>query len=202
MGSGTPPEKRTALNVSWIDSTFVVGIIVIALGRLALASYNAFFSLYLIEELDWHAIGAMSALSATVEIPMMLVAWKFMRKHSPMMAVAVSSLAIIARLAIYAVFPTRGGVVGGQLLHSLCYGLFQPASVAFVNLKTPPAERTTGMALLLGFGIGLPAFLGSVIGGAIVDVVGYRWMYALFSLFAIASVALYKANAAALDSVR
>ena len=108
-----------------------------------------------------------------------------------MVAIAISSVAIVLRLFIYALFPTPIGVVLGQLLHSLCYGLFQPAALLFINLKTPPSDRTTGMALYMGVGIGLPAFLGSALGGAVVELVGYRWLFASYTVFAIASIALF-----------
>lgn len=202
MGKGKTHSGKKPLNLSWVDVPFIVGLITIALGRLAMAPTGSFFSLYLVEELDWYAVGGMYALAAIAEIPMMLVAWRFMRRRSPMAAIAISSAAIVARLLIYALVPTKGGVVAAQLLHSLCYGLFQPASVAFVNLKTPPAERTTGMALLLGIGIGLPAFIGSALGGFVVEAVGYRWLFASFCVFAAASLALYAANRTALDAVR
>ncbi len=202
MGSGRARSGKRPINLSWVDAPFVIGLVTIALGRLAMAPTGSFFSLYLVEELDWYAVGGMYALAAIAEIPMMLVAWRFMRKRSPMAAIAISSAAIVVRLLIYALVPTKGGVVTAQLLHSLCYGLFQPASVAFVNMKTPPAERTTGMALLLGIGIGLPAFIGSAIGGFIVEAVGYRWLFASFCVFAAASLALYAANRKALDAVR
>lgn len=201
-GSGQRAPKNSAKNYSWIDSTFLIGLAVIALGRLSMASVNSFFSLYLIETLNWHAIGSMSAIGAAVEIPMMMVAWRYIRRRSPMEAIAIASVAIVARLLVYALIPTRLGVIGAQLLHSLCYGLFQPAALAFVNLKTPPSQRTTGMALLMGLGMGLPAFLGSAFGGLIVEAVGYRWLFALFSIFALLSLALYRANRVLLKAVR
>ena len=201
-GTGLRAGKKQALNFSWMDSTFLAGLCVIALGRLAMAPVGSFFSLYMLESLQWHAIGAMSALAGAVEIPMMILSWRIMRKHSPMQVIGLASLAIVARLLVYALFPSRGGVIVGQLLHSLCYGLFQPAAVAFINMKTPPAERATGMALLLGLGMGLPAFLGSAIGGLLVETVGYRWLFAIFSVFAVSSFALYRANRKELVSVR
>ena len=202
MGHGQRSAKKTSHSLSWIDPTFIAGLAVIALGRLAMAPIGSFFSLYLVESLDWHAIGAMSALGASVEIPMLMITWRFMKKRSPMQLIGIASIAIVLRLLIYAIFPSRIGVVFGQLLHSLCYGLFQPAAVAFISLKTPPEERTTGMALLLGFGMGLPAVLGSALGGLVVEALGYRWLFAVFSLFAIASLVLYRVNEGSLKSVR
>lgn len=202
--SGNRIEKPKAqrLSFTWIDSTFAIGLAVIALGRLAMSSVSSFLSLYLTEDLGWNSIGAMYALGAAVEIPMMMVAWKVMRRVSPMSIIALSSAAIIVRLLVYALFPTKLGVITGQVLHALCFGIFQPATVAFVNLKTPPAHRTTGMALLLSVGTGIPMFLGSAIGGMVAEAFGYRWLFASFTLFAASSLALYFSNKPSLTAVR
>jgi len=145
----------------------------------------------LTEELGWNAVGAMWALSAICEMPFIILSWNLIQGKSPMAMVAVSSGAIVVRLLVYALFPTPAGAICGQVLHSLCYGLFQPAAMAFINLKTPPEDRTTGMALYMGVGMGLPAFLGSALGGSVVEALGYRWLFGLFSLFAVASLALF-----------
>lgn len=202
VGKTPPRAEKISFSFQWLDSTFLLGLAVIALGRLAMASVGSFFSMYLTEELNWHAVGAMWALSATVEIPFIMLSWKFIQHKSPMLAVAIASGAIVVRLLIYAIIPTPTGAITGQLLHSLCYGLFQPAAIAFVNLKTPQAERATGMAIYMGLGIGLPSFLGSALGGTIVEVFGYRWLFASYSLFAIASLVLFWKHREKLTGVR
>lgn len=106
-------------------------------------------------------------------------------------AIAIASGAVALRLAIYAIFPSPAGVVAGQLLHSLCYGLFQPAAVAFVALRVPPEQRSRGMAAFTSLGVGLPTFLGSSLGGLVVQAAGYRVLFASYTVFAAASVALY-----------
>lgn len=183
--------KSLNKNLRWIDSTFIVGLVVILLGRIAIAAVGSFFSLYLTEELHWDAIGALWAVSSIAEVPLMIYARRFIKKHSPMEGVAIASGALVVRLLIYAVFPTKAGAVIGQALHSLCYGLFLPSAIAFINLKTPPEHRTTGMALFNGIGMGLPTLLGSIIGGNLIELFGYRQMFASFSLFAVASLVIY-----------
>lgn len=195
--TGTGPARTSRLHHRrpWLSGEFLTGLGIFALSRLSMASIGSFFSLYLVESLHWQAIGSMSALAAIAEIPMMLLAWKFLKKYSPMQAVALSSLAIIARLLLFALVPAKAGVIAGQLLHSLCYGLALPAMVSFVSLKTPPAERSVGLALLLSLGTGLPAFLGSALGGFMVEAVGYRWMFGIFSIFAAMSLMLWAVKA-------
>lgn len=190
---------RTA---AWPDHVFLLGLAVIALSRLAMAPIGSFFSLYVTEELHVQAIGGLWALSAASEIPFIILSWKFIRRYSPMFAIAIASWAIVARLLIYALFPSPAGAIAGQLLHSLCYGMFQPAAVAFIHLKTPPELRTTGMALFMGAGIGLPSFLGSMLGGALVEHAGYRILFGTFAFFALASIILYRVYKEMLSAVR
>lgn len=202
IGRSHPRKEKIAFSFKWLDATYMLGLAVIALGRLAMAPIGSFFSMYLTEELHWHAVGAMWALSATCEIPLIILSWKFIQRKSPMLAIAIASGAIVVRLLIYALFPSPAGAITGQILHSLCYGLFQPAAIAFVNLKTPPADRTTGMALYMGLGVGLPTFLGSALGGTVVEALGYRWLFASYTLFAAASLALFWKFRARLIAVR
>jgi PPP family 3-phenylpropionic acid transporter len=197
----TTGEKKDTSSNRWLDSTFFIGLGVIGLGRLSMAPISSFFSLYLTEQLKWDAVSGMWALSATVEIPMMLYAGHYIRKKSPMSAINISSYAIVARLLVYALFPTPAGAIIGQLLHSLCYGFYLPAAIAFVNLKTPPAKKATGMALYMSIGMGIPTFLGSAVGGMVIEKLGFRWLFALFSVFSIASIALYQSHKKNLDSV-
>jgi len=201
-GEAHPRKEKIAFSFAWLDTTYIIGLGVIALGRMAMAPLGSFFSMYLTDELHWDAVGAMWALSAICEIPFIIFSWKFIQKKNPMIAIAISSGAIVVRLLIYALFPSPAGATIGQILHSLCYGLFQPAGIAFINLKTPPEYRNTGMAIYMALGMGLPTFLGSALGGTIVESLGYRWLFAGFTLFAVASLALFWKFKAQLTSVK
>lgn len=201
-GSGEQADRNKKVNLSWVDSSFILGLSIIALSRLSMSAYASFFSLYLMEYLNWHAIGAMSALAAVVEIPMLVLSWKIMKKRSPIAIIELAAIATIVRLLAYALVPTKTGVIVGQLLHAISYGLFYPAAIAFISLKTPPSDRATGIALLLGLGIGLPFFLGSTFGGIIVEFLGYRWLFAIFSLFSVASIILYRCKGKHLKTIR
>lgn len=187
--SSAPPRLGSRA-ASW-DPAFLWGLAVIGLSRIAMAPVVSFFSLYLTEELRWDAVGLMWALSAGSEIPVMFLSARLVKRFGPPRLLALSSAAVAARLAVYALFPTPGGAVAGQLLHSICYGLFHPAAVAFVATRVPPEKRATGMAMYLSVGVGLPTFLGSSIGGLVVEAAGYRVLFASFISFAAASLALY-----------
>jgi MFS transporter, PPP family, 3-phenylpropionic acid transporter len=184
-----PPAPRGART-----AFLVLGLCVIALGRLGMAPINSFFSLYLVDEVKWDAVGGMWALSALSEIPLMILSGLIVARLGPMRSIALGSLAIALRLGIYAAFPSPAGVAAGQLLHSLCFGLLHPAGVAFAALAVPPARRAQGMALYMGLGVGLPSFAGSALGGGIVQAWGYRALFGSFIAFALAAAALYLAK--------
>lgn len=187
-------EKQKAAAHNPMPAVFALGLAVIALNRLAMTSIGSFFSLYVKEELRWNAVAGLWALSAAIEIPALILSGKLIHTFGAMKVMAVSSIAIAVRLIVYAVFPTPAGALTGQILHAACYGLFQPAAMAFVALTYPSESRTTGMALFMGFGVGLPTFVGSALGGVIVELLGYRVLFAVFSLFAVASVLLSRSR--------
>ncbi len=179
---------------SFVDGPFLIGLGMIALSRLSMTPINTFLSLFIVEELQWNAVAVMWALAAVVEIPVMIFSSRLIARFGSPFLLAVASSAVVLRLLLYAVFPNPTGVALGQLLHSLCFGLFHPAAVSFISTRVPPERRATGMAMYLSLGSGLPTFIGSSLGGVVVAEAGYRALFASFSLFAAASVVIYFFN--------
>jgi PPP family 3-phenylpropionic acid transporter len=177
----------------WVSGVFLLGLLVIALGRLAMAPVYSFLSLFLVDEVKWDAVGGMWALAALSEIPLMMLSGRIVSRLGPMRAIALGTAAIAVRLAIYALFPSPAGIVAAQLLHSLCFGLIHPAGVAFVALMVPPSRRAQGMAVYMGIGVGLPTFAGSALGGMVVQGWGYRALFGSFIAFALAALLLFAA---------
>jgi len=175
---------------SW-DPVFIIGLVMIGLGRLAMAPIASFFSLYAVEELHWDAVGFLWAIAAGSEIPLMFLSARLIQRYGSPRLLSISVLAVAVRLAIYTFVPNIVGAVIGQALHSLCFGLFHPAAVAFVATRVPPERRASGMAMYLSLGVALPTFLGSTAGGLIVESWGYRVLFASFIVFALASFAVY-----------
>jgi len=176
------------------DPVFVLGLAIIGVSRISMAPIQSFLSLYASDELGLDVAGGLWSISAAAEIPLMLVAAPIVARIGPMTAIAIGSGAMVLRLVAYAAFPSFGGIAAAQLLHSLCYGLFHPAAVAFVAERVPPERRATGMAAYLGFGTGLPTVVGSALGGFVVERWGYRALFLSFTVFALASLALYAAT--------
>jgi len=169
----------------------VLGLICIALNRLAMAPIYSFLPLFLIEYMHWNAIGLMSALASAVEIPFMYISHRIIRRFGAMPIIATASVMVVVRLLLYAVFPFKAGIIIAQLLHSFCFGLFHPAAVSFISSCVPPEQRSFGMALYTSLGNGLPLLIGNFLGGFIVEHFGFRFLYGSFTVFPIISLLVY-----------
>jgi len=189
----SPPEKPPSdiaagkgvkKNRIWTPF-FIAGLISISLSRLAMTPINSFFSLFLIEYVQWDAVGLMWALASAAEIPFMFFSFRLIRRFGTMPILAFTSAILALRLGIYALFPFKAGIITAQLLHSFCYGLFHPAAVAFVSNCVPPDKRSFGMSLYMSLGGGIPTLIGNFIGGFIIDYAGYRQLFGFFTIFAV-----------------
>jgi PPP family 3-phenylpropionic acid transporter len=170
---------------------FILGLLCIALSRLAMTPVNSFLSLFMVEYMQWDAVGLMWALASAAEIPFVYLSSRLIRRFGALPILAFTSAMVGLRLLLYAVFPFKAGVVIAQTLHSFCYGLFHPAAVAFISDCVPPECRAFGMTLYLSAGLGIPTLIGNIAGGFIVDHAGYRFLFGSFTIFAFLGAALY-----------
>jgi PPP family 3-phenylpropionic acid transporter len=180
-GGGTP---------MW-TGTFAAGLLIMFFCRFAMSPVYTFFPLFLTETMNWPVVGAMSALATAAEVPVMYFSARILRRHNPLPLLALSTAAVGVRLGIYALFPVKAWLIGAQMLHALCFGLFHPAAVAFITFSVPPERRALGMTFYLSLGSGLPSLLGNMLGGAIAHDGNYQRVFAVFTLFAAAGVAVY-----------
>ncbi|MCL2067536.1 MAG: MFS transporter [Treponema sp.] len=170
---------------------FILGLACIALSRMAMASIYSFFPLFMIEYMNWNAVGPMLALASIAEIPFILLSKRIIRRFGTMPLLAFTSAMVALRLGLYAVFPYKGSIIIAQLLHCFTFGLFHPAAIAFISNNVPPEKRSFGMTLYMSVGSGLPIFIGNFIGGFIIDSAGYRALFGSFTAFAILGAAIY-----------
>lgn len=147
----------------------IMGLLIIALSRLAMSGALSFFSLYVVHELHWEAIGILNAIAATSEIPFMFFSKRIIDRFGAMNCLALGCFGMFIRLVLLVLFPTPAGAVASQAMHSLSYGLFHPAALAFISSCVPPHKRALGMSLYLAIGGTLPNLLGNISGGFIVD---------------------------------
>ena len=170
---------------------FILGLISIALSRFAMASVYSFFPLYMVEYIRWDAVGTMIALASITEIPCLFFSKRIIRRFGAMPLINFASAMVALRLALYALFPFRAGIIVAQLLHSFCFGIFHPAAVAFISNCVPPERRSFGMTLYLSLGWGVPTLMANFTSGFIIDHAGYRVLFGTFTVFPLLGAAIY-----------
>jgi PPP family 3-phenylpropionic acid transporter len=167
-----------------------MGLLIIAFSRLALSGALGFFSIYVVDVLKWDAIGLLNAVSATAELPFMFFSKQIIDRFGSIKCLAIGCFGVLLRLLFLLIFPSAGGAVASQLMHSISYGLFHPAALAFISSCVPPHKRALGMSLYLALGNTLPNLLGNISGGFIIDHLGFSSLYGIFTIFPIISIAL------------
>jgi PPP family 3-phenylpropionic acid transporter len=170
---------------------FIGGFAIIFICRFAMSSVYTYFPLYLTEKLQWNAVGIMFALSSAAEVPFMFISVKLLRRFGALPLLALSAGGITLRLLLWAIFPYKPVVIAAQLLHSLCYGIYHPAAVQFISSVFPAEKRGIGMPVYLALGSGLPALIGNMTGGVIVEAAGYRPLFAVYACISAAAVLIF-----------
>jgi len=133
----------------------------------------------------------MFALSSASEVPFMFISVKLLRRFGALSLLAVSAGGIALRLLLWALFPFKPVIIAAQLLHSLCFGIYHPAAVQFISTVFPAEKRGRGMPVYLALGSGLPALLGNMTGGVIVQGIGYRPLFGIYAGTAAAAVLIF-----------
>lgn len=185
-------------HISTIDTlkefpkSFWIGITLIFLGFLGMTPSQRFFSLYVQDYLHLESYAGLWALAAVAEVPFMFFSGKFIRRFGTEKLIAVSLIAITLRNLVYAVFPSFGGAIAGQLFHSICFGLFHPAAIVFIVQRAPKKYMAVGMTLYTCVSVGLASVVGNVMGGMLIDGIGYRSMFVFFSIFSLIGLVLFR----------
>lgn len=169
---------------------FWLFIAIVFIGRVGIAAYYSFFSIYLQQEVGIRVVSGVWALGALSEIPVIFFSGRLVRALGVIRMVVIAFLALIIRLVIYAVAPIPAIVVPAQILHALTFGFFHGASIAYINARVAAPRRGLGMAIYNSSALGLSIFIGSSLGGFIIQELGFRSMFLLYCIPPAVSVVL------------
>jgi len=171
------------------DRVFWLFVLVVAFHQLAMSSYYYFFLKFLRAEVKMEQAAWVSSIGAIAEIPMLFCGGLLVRRLGIRKMLMLSMVGVSLRLAIYAAAPTLVAILPAQLLHGATFGLLHAASIEFLRRKIPAGRRGLAMAIYMSLGLGLPRFLGSSLGGIVVERWGYATLYALYTLPPLVSLA-------------
>ena len=164
-------------------------LLLIFLAFLGLVPCQRFFSLYVEEYIKVEASAGLWALSAMAEIPLLIISGKLIRRFGKERLLAVCLLSVIIRNCCYIFIPGISGAVVGQLLHSLSFGLFHPLGVLLCVLHSY-GKTVTAMTFFTAAN-GIAYVIGSIVGGYVIEYLGYPALFLLFNIFPIAGIVFY-----------
>lgn len=192
---GRVKTEGTTLTITLLSSfgpEFYLMLFVMFMQYLGMVPANQFLSIYATEKIGADISGLLWAINSIFELPFMFLSGWFIRKFGDRKIIVVCTFAVSIRLLIYAFIPSVAGCILGQCFHSLTFGLFFPACVSYCTRKSGfhKSARILSFSLLNGV-TGLPVVIGSSVGGVIIDRLGYRMLFILFSLVPAIACSVY-----------
>ncbi len=186
-------SKSRMFSISWFSRKYYLMMLVIAIGRMGETVINRMLSGYMTEVLNLGSrFTLMIALGAFSEMIMMFFGGRLMAKGrlTAFNAIMLGSIAMAARLLIYYLFPNVVAFTFAQLLHSMTFGLLHVGATRFIAQNVKEEHYSVAMSLYWAMATNFPQMIGALIGGVIVDHIGYSGLFLIFAVFPIVSVAL------------
>ncbi|HLU37718.1 MAG TPA: MFS transporter, partial [Thermomicrobiales bacterium] len=136
-------------------------------------------------------VGTAFAVSAMSELPVIGFGTLIMSRIGARRMIIIALVAYIVRFSMLAVAPDAGWVIASQLLHGLSFAMFLVASVNLAHRLVGGELAATAQALLGTMSFGFGNITGSLVGGALLDVLGTRTLYSGVVLLMAAALAVY-----------
>lgn len=186
-----PPAGTFRETIASFGTGYFLVLFVIFMQYMGMVPANQFLSLYLKDALKSNASGFMWALNAVCEIPFMFLSGRFIRRYGALPLILVCTAAVSVRMAFYAFIPSLAGVVLGQMMHSLTFGLFYPACIMYCTQAARSNRNVVVSMTLFTVAGSLANVLGSSFGGWLIDAAGYRVMFCIFGFMPLAGLTVY-----------
>ncbi|MFP4211496.1 MAG: MFS transporter [Alkalispirochaeta sp.] len=186
---GVPGGPRDATG---IPRSFWLVIAAVTVGNIAFGAYNSFFSLYLREALAIRSVTVFWAIGAFSEIPIVFFSGRLIKRYGTGSLLVFAGATMAVRLFLYALRPSIPLIILIQTLHAFSFGLMLSAGIAYVNRAIPMDRRASATTTFNAIGLGLAVFVGSTLGGYLVEAVGFGLMFAVVGLFPAASSIVFR----------
>lgn len=125
--------------------------------------------------------GFSMAINTIGMAPCMLIYTAAAKKISNNKLYLLACLFTIARISSLALVTTLGGVIAVQIINSLSYGFLQPAMLTAISEATPLFLRSTSITLATAVFTAVSSIFGSYIAGMLVESIGMRPMFFIFT---------------------
>jgi PPP family 3-phenylpropionic acid transporter len=171
----------------FLQPGFIAFMLAGFLARFAMMSYYSFFSRYLNEVYDFRQVGYIWLLGSVCEFPLIFWSRRIMARIGVRNLFALGLLGTVVRLLGFGIPGSLWTVIAMQPLHMLTFGAFHCASVTYVSRSFPNRLQGSAQGICFAVTVGLGSFLGSAVGGVVLEHWGYVTLYLSFA--ALAAVA-------------
>jgi PPP family 3-phenylpropionic acid transporter len=170
---------------------FSASLLLIGLGSSAI---EGFLGIY-IKEMGGNEglVGTAAALATLTELPIMFWGEKIVKRHGPWQLLMVAYGVSVFRLIFYSIIPEPGWVLLISLLHSLSFGVYWIATIAFVDQITSEDIKSSAQGMLYAV-LYFSRMLSSLVSGYLFDRVGGRYLFLISALFSLMAVLLFWFN--------
>lgn len=194
-----PPEyskessKKRVFSFSWFSGKYYLMILIVALSRIAHAVPEKLLASYMTEDLGFGgSFTLFIALGAFSEFLMMMFGGKLLQngKATPFLFVLLASVGLAVRLMIYYLFRSVWAFTFAQLFHSLTFGALHIGMAKFIAQNVEKEHYSLAMSVYWAIGTNLPSTIGVLLGGFVIDSLGYPSLFAIYTVFPIIAVIL------------
>jgi PPP family 3-phenylpropionic acid transporter len=118
-------------------------------------------------------------LSAIVELPFMIFADRYVRRVGAHRVMLFAISLLFFQRAAVLIVPSIATIMIVRFIGGVSFSFMTIASVFLISNRTDPGETGTVLAIYTVTLAGLVSMLSAPVSGAIFDVIGARWLYAL-----------------------
>lgn len=137
-------------------------------------------------------IGWVNTIGAVIEVPMMLVSDRVMRRTSPVVTLMIGFLTYAVGLCGIVIHPAVFTIVLYRAFGGVALSFYYISYTNFIVKRAPAQQTATVLALYSVTFAGIVNILGASISGRIFDVLGVYWLYVIaLSGYLAASAVIY-----------
>ena len=118
-------------------------------------------------------------LSAVVELPFMIYADRYVRRHGASRILLIAIIMTVLQRTAVLIFPTIATIMIVRFIGGIAFSLYTVSYIGLISSRTDENETGTVLALYTVTLASLVNILAAPVTGTIFDATGARWLYAL-----------------------
>jgi PPP family 3-phenylpropionic acid transporter len=158
---------------------------------MACAPYNGMFSIHVLSlGLSPSVVGLAAGIGVAAEVPAMILYPRFADRIAPRHLLCIAFFASAVRWGAMAFTTSPTLLVVLSVLHSMTFGVFYLASVAFMARRVPPHLRASGQGLFAAVTFGVGGLVGYAASGAAYSLLGGHALFGVAGVLALGAALL------------